>query len=116
MTGYNDLHQYIIFPTHINVNSLDLMFTPSDNPFQFVSSCIHSDLLNNHYLKHSLLLLEKSLSNKYLIYYRELRNQNYIELEFRILYNLSNTNQSFDSLNGCISYFLDLLASRHFLH
>ena len=57
------------------------------------------------------IILEKSPSTNSLIYYRDLRNLNYIELGFRILYTLSNTNLSLDNLNGCLSSSLNSRAT-----
>ena len=57
------------------------------------------------------ILLEKPPYIKFLIYYRELRNLLYIELDFIILYNVSITNLSLDSLNGWFSSSLNSLDS-----
>ena len=41
------LHKHISCPTHTSCNILDLIFTPNDTPTQFISPCIHSDLVTN---------------------------------------------------------------------
>ena len=48
------LHQHINCPTHVSGNILDLIFTHSDIPLQFVSSCTRSDLLTEYYLNRRL--------------------------------------------------------------
>ena len=111
------LHQHISCPTHTSGNILDLIFTPNDTPTQFISPCIRSDLLTDHYLIHTSISLRKPVSTKSLVFYRELRKLNYHELGLQIENRLSSDHISFDFLNYCLSSTLNNLVplkSRYF--
>ena len=62
----------------------------------FISSCSRSDLLTDHYLFHTSILLNRPSSTKSLMYYRDLKHLHYTDLCSRISHCLWNTNKSFD--------------------
>ena len=112
------LNQHIHFPSHATGNIIDLIFTPSETQ-KFISSFSRSDLLTDHYLLYTCILLEKHSSTNSLIHNRNLKNLNDIDLGSIILYLLCNTNVSFDNLNVCVSSSLNALypiKSRYFIY
>ena len=112
LTEALSLHQHTKCPTRVSGNILDLIFIPIEIPlFQFVFMCIRYVFLTDHYLIQDSIRLENSSSTKSLIFYRELRNLNYIELGFIILYILENMNLSYVCLNGFLLSSINTLAS-----
>ena len=63
------LHQYVSYPTHTSGTILDLIFTLNDTPTKFISPCIRSDILTDHYLIHISISLRKPVSTKSLVIY-----------------------------------------------
>ena len=111
LTDSLDLNQHILIPSHISGNIIDLIFTPNDTP-TFISSCSRSDLLTDHYLFHTSILIKRPSSTKSLMHYRDLKNLYYTDLCSRVSHFLWNTNISFDNLNVCLS--LSPIKSRYF--
>ena len=103
------LNQHILIPSHISGNIIDLIFTPNDTP-TFISSCSRSDLLTDHYLFHTSILLKRPSPTKSLMHYRNLKNLDYTDLCSRVSHFLWNTNIYFDNLNLCLSFSLNALS------
>ena len=109
LTDSLGLYQNVYFPSHASGNIIDLIFTPSDTT-TFTSVCSHSDILTDHYLLYTSILLEKPSSTNSLINYRNFKDLKYIDIGSRISYLLWNTNVSFDNLNVCLSSSLNALS------